>query len=351
MIISVRQYGDIPVDGNSGKLAASSGAVSEEPGAANISDIRSNIDMPCSGQLDMKGGEGLAASGDTAVVGSDDFPETETNLNQVNSSSLCSDGRKDSSIRNYAFGSKKVVCFGSGSEGGSPYNFTTDVQVGSSNDNISKDCMARLRSVYLHGFEAASDSGSTQVSGTTSSLEGDLPKAVLDTDRGDAGSLSLSSIGDGVECTVGKCSPDGEGADVSNFKADCDSNINLGENFLFGGRGGGKLIRKVLLSGDQNCGGKGKSKAKNAVGRNSKGALPTIHLRGSSYTCYGEKSEESDILRNNGRQWDLLKREVGERLWEAMTALGVVDREGMSSKFQGAESVVGGRKEKTKCLQ
>lgn len=74
-------------------------------------------------------------------------------------------------------------------------------------------------------------------------------------------------------------------------------------------------------------------------------AVRSFHQNGSISTCYGEQSEESDIRRNNERQWDILKRDVGDRLWEAIVALGVVDTEGRNSLLQGRDLKKGGRLE------
>lgn len=49
---------------------------------------------------------------------------------------------------------------------------------------------------------------------------------------------------------------------------------------------------------------------------------------GSYSVCHGDQSEEPNIHRNNGRQWEFLKRDVGDRLCAAIVALGVVDVEG-----------------------
>lgn len=59
---------------------------------------------------------------------------------------------------------------------------------------------------------------------------------------------------------------------------------------------------------------------------------PGSFQSGNSLTCYGDQSEESDICRNNGRQWEFLKRDVGDRLWKAIVDLGVVDIEGRNSQ-------------------
>ncbi|XP_058751484.1 uncharacterized protein LOC131624544 [Vicia villosa] len=60
---------------------------------------------------------------------------------------------------------------------------------------------------------------------------------------------------------------------------------------------------------------------------------------GKSSVCYGNQLEESDIRRNNGRQWDFLNRGVGYKLWEAIVELGVVDEEGRSKLISRIESL------------
>lgn len=141
----------------------------------------------------------------------------------------------------------------------------------------------------------------------------------------------------------------------------CSGNSN-------GGRGGGK-IRKVVLNREDSLNGKGRLNAKTKEGKSSKvpskGMFPLVNMAGrgichsgSLSTCYGEQSEESDIRRNNGRQWDFLKRDVGDRLLEAIVSLGVVDIEGRNTPvllkdklIQGRDMVRGGRKEVKNIVQ
>lgn len=65
------------------------------------------------------------------------------------------------------------------------------------------------------------------------------------------------------------------------------------------------------------------------------GSLPMAHngiggsyVSGRSSEYYGDHKEESNIQRNNGRQWKFLNRDVGDKLLAAIIALGVVDAEG-----------------------
>ncbi|XP_058732902.1 uncharacterized protein LOC131604483 [Vicia villosa] len=48
---------------------------------------------------------------------------------------------------------------------------------------------------------------------------------------------------------------------------------------------------------------------------------------------YGNHSEESDIIRNNRRQWKFLEKRYGGDLWDAMEVLGVVDMDGCGKKM------------------
>lgn len=118
-----------------------------------------------------------------------------------------------------------------------------------------------------------------------------------------------------------------------------------------GDRGGRKTLQKVSLVLDQHAAGKGRVKDKLCTSGKVKGSLSSFQSGDSLLKCYGEQSEESDIARNNGRQWDMLRREVGDRLREALNALGVVDRVVGYSHRQGSESVSGGRKEISEMLQ
>lgn len=125
-----------------------------------------------------------------------------------------------------------------------------------------------------------------------------------------------------------------------------------------GDRVEGKKIRRVeLTSGDLSFG-----KGRQAANSDSVKNLKTRHVHisndgrgcsfsGSHSTCYGEQSEESDIRRNNNRQWEFLKRDVGDRLWEAMLALGVVDSEGRKPLIHSVVPGCEGRKEVKKIVQ
>ncbi|CAI8607977.1 unnamed protein product [Vicia faba] len=54
---------------------------------------------------------------------------------------------------------------------------------------------------------------------------------------------------------------------------------------------------------------------------------------------YGDQNENSDICRNNVKQWDYLDNNVGNRLWLAIAALGVVDLEGKKNYVNRIEEL------------
>lgn len=55
--------------------------------------------------------------------------------------------------------------------------------------------------------------------------------------------------------------------------------------------------------------------------------------------CYGEHKDESDIHRNNERQWEFFNGDVGRKWWSAIVALGVVDSEGTNKLVSRIEKL------------
>lgn len=62
-------------------------------------------------------------------------------------------------------------------------------------------------------------------------------------------------------------------------------------------------------------------------------------VSGRSLEYYGDHKEESDIQRDNKRQWEFLNRYVGDKLMEAIIALGVVDAEGRNKLVSRIEDL------------
>lgn len=163
-------------------------------------------------------------------------------------------------------------------------------------------------------------------------------------------------VGYVVHCEGSDSGRGGNGIVLPNRKV-ADGEFSLQRTgYVNGVTGVRKKFRKITLNRDNCKPGKGKGKVKSIAGKVVKGvsassvikADRSIHLNGSRSTCYGDQSEESDIRRNNGRQWDILKREVGDRLWEAIIALGVVDTEGRNLRFRGTKLVNDGGRENNK---
>lgn len=68
-------------------------------------------------------------------------------------------------------------------------------------------------------------------------------------------------------------------------------------------------------------------------------AEPVGEVSEARKMCYGHQEENSDIARNNLKQWGCLEEGVGEKLWAAIEALRVVEGESKMSvlnKFQEA---------------
>ncbi|CAI8603271.1 unnamed protein product [Vicia faba] len=74
---------------------------------------------------------------------------------------------------------------------------------------------------------------------------------------------------------------------------------------------------------------------------------PKRQKSGSFRAVYGDQSENSDICRNNERQWEFLDGDDGSKLWAAIVTLGVVDSEGRNiniSRIEELEKVDGKEK-------
>lgn len=329
-----------------------------EVGNVNLLAIRSRDVTSCKGKSDLKSDNESASSGKCVLVCSDDSSKPVVNSKSGNPLSLIPVDGKARCLRNSDKVFRKEDSSRLGPDGSNPNVWSMDFinsdgsskdgssEAGGSEVNTSKSSKRPLHSGQIPDSEEATDRGSNNDSISVSLTTGGHPKAFLAKDFGAVGIISTSSIGGSVNCTNGDSGSVCEGTVVLNFKAVNDSYCKQGDDIPIGDRGGRKIIRKVILKCDQNLVGKSSLKAKSKVGRSSKGDITTVYHRGSTSTCYGEQSEESDIQRNNGRQWDILKREVRERLWEAMAALGVVECEGRNALLLGRESAMGGRKEK-----
>ncbi|XP_058746558.1 uncharacterized protein LOC131619486 [Vicia villosa] len=144
---------------------------------------------------------------------------------------------------------------------------------------------------------------------------------------------------------------------VSRFRA--ETSLNFDSNNISGSAiGVGSVSLKSAGEGNKFCcnGGRILKKSNNSSkGQSRKGehngeqrgtlllnfTAGSGSLEGSQCSVfYGEHIKESDIVRNNGRQWKYLENDFGGNLWDAIAALGVVDVEGCGKKIclsQGIE--------------
>lgn len=57
---------------------------------------------------------------------------------------------------------------------------------------------------------------------------------------------------------------------------------------------------------------------------------------------YGNHREESDIRRNNFKQWECMEKDVMRKLMSAIVALGVLDAEGRDKLISRIENLENG---------
>lgn len=67
-----------------------------------------------------------------------------------------------------------------------------------------------------------------------------------------------------------------------------------------------------------------------------------VQKSGRVSVCYDDKKEESDIGRNNARQLEFLDKDIGDKFWSVIVALGVVDVEGKGKLMRRIENLENG---------
>ncbi|XP_058774651.1 uncharacterized protein LOC131648933 [Vicia villosa] len=140
---------------------------------------------------------------------------------------------------------------------------------------------------------------------------GSVGKGLRQISMGDSEDRSFVFVTeDGIE-TVGLCSLGVLGSNFKHKKLKFKSLSEIG--VVKGGSKAGRGSKGVVLK---------------SQGKRNKAGVKKTGKKECSTEVYGVHKEDSNIRRSNSRQWDFINGDVGEKLWEAIVALGVAETEG-----------------------